>query len=466
MKLALFGRLTGAACLAVILATLPSVVPTSVAMAEGATTNSAYDCAGGIVPPGSYGSMTISGVCNMPAGNVVIRRGLTIRPGALLDAVTPGDPTTGTPVIPATVYVGGDVTVEAGASLLFGCSPNILCSNPPGISYDVIAGNLNAVRAQGVVVHSAWIGGNVSVLAGGGGPVAATCKAQHPGKPTVKALEPWSLDPSLDFTPVYTDFEDSIIGGSIDITGLTSCWLGTLRNQIGRSATFVANTMGDPDAMEIGSNLVSGDMDCRANLPHVQFGDGGQAPSIVGGRASGQCGFGIKVLNPSPKAHEGPGIPEHLTVSKRALVTRSGSHIATTVASLPSVTTSSGDTLVADLNNFIVTGTGLVGKGTVDPTLPPGQSGEAELTTVYPDGSAKFTAYDTCNCSFGGQTGVVSIRAYGTVTSDGVASGTFLITSGGGPVPGSLSTLAGWGTFTSSGNHPNKAKVIEHLAIT
>lgn len=435
-------------------------------MASAATAGGGYDCTGGAIPAGSYASMTISGVCYMPAGNVIVRRNLTVEPGALLDAVTQGDPTSGTPVVPATVSVGGNVSVGAGATLLFGCSPNILCSNPPGISYDTIAGNLTAVRAQGVVVHSAWIGGNVSILAGGGGPVAATCKAQLPGKPPVKALEPWSLDPSLDFTPVYTDVEDSMIGGSIDISGLTSCWLGTLRNQVGRGATFVANTMGDPDAMEIGSNLVNGTMTCRGNLPKVQFGDGGQAPNIVGGRALGQCGFEVKVLNPSPAAHKGHGIPEHITVRKGALITSRGTHRSMTVTSLPPVTTSSGDTIVANLNNFVLGGNGLVGKGKINPQLPPGASGEAELATVYPDGSAKFTAYDTCNCTFGGQTATVAIRAYGTVTSDGVTAGTFLITSGGGPVPGSLTTLAGYGTFTSVGEPPNTVRLIEHLAIT
>jgi hypothetical protein len=410
--------------------------------------------------------MKISGICSVPAGNVIVQRNLTVEPGALLDAVTPGDPTSGTPVVPATVYVGGNVSVGAGAALLFGCSPNIACGNPPGIGYDVIAGNLTAVRAQGVVVHSAWIGGNVSVLGGGGGAAGLACRAQHPGKPPIKALEPWSLDPSLYFTPVYTDFEDATIGGSIDITGLNSCWLGTLRNQIGGSASFVANTMGDPDAMEIGSNLITGNMDCRANLPKVQFGDGGQAPNTVGRRASGQCGFGVKVLNPPPAAHEGAGIPEHITVSKSALTTAHGTHRLSTVATLPPVITSSGNTLIAELNNIVFAGTGLVGKGTVNPQLPPGQSGEAFLATVAPDGSAKFTAYDTCNCSYGGQTGTVALRAYGTTTSDGVVTGTFLVTSGGGHVPGSLSTLAGYGTFTSIGAPAHTVRLTEHLAIT
>jgi hypothetical protein len=198
----------------------------------------------------------------------------------------------------------------------------------------------------------------------------------------------------------------------------------------------------------------------------VQFGDGGQAPNIVGGQASGQCGFGVKVHNPAPGAHKGPGIPEHISVPKGALTTSRGIQRSTTVATLPPVTTSSGNTIAAELNNFVLAGNGMVGTGTVDPSQPPGSSGEAVLTTVFPDGSAKFTAYDTCNCSFGGQTGTVGIRAYGTSTSDGVISGTFLITSGGGPVPGSLTTLAGYGTFSNIGQPSGTIRLIEHLDIT
>ena len=79
---------------------------------------------GGIIPAGNYGTMIITGTCYMPAGNITIRGDLDIAPGALLDAVTPGDPSSA-PAVPATVVVGGNVNVGSGAVLLFGCSPNI-----------------------------------------------------------------------------------------------------------------------------------------------------------------------------------------------------------------------------------------------------------------------------------------------------------------------------------------------------
>jgi len=201
--------------------------------AAGASTHdhhAAYTCSGGNIPAGHYESVIVTGVCYTPSGNVWIEHSLIVKPGALLDAVTPGDPTSGTPVVPATVNVGGNVWVGKGGVLLLGCSPNIACGNPPGISFDHIGGNLTAVGAQGVVLHSVSVEGNVLVWGGGGGAAADTCAAQTPGNPVNTGLEPWSLDASLYFTPVYTDIEDSSIGGISRSPGWT-------RAISGRSAT-------------------------------------------------------------------------------------------------------------------------------------------------------------------------------------------------------------------------------------
>ena len=130
------------------------------------------------------------------------------------------------------------------------------------------------------------------MIGGGGG---ANCNTTPPTPPsTANAPAPWSEDVSLDYTPVYTDFEDTTVGGNLTISGLESCWLGTLRDQVGGSAAIVNDTMADPDAMEVGSNLISGNMNCfgdsAGGVATVQFGDGGAAPSVVGGWASGQVG--------------------------------------------------------------------------------------------------------------------------------------------------------------------------------
>jgi hypothetical protein len=91
------------------------------------------------------------------------------------------------------------------------------------------------------------------------------------------------------------------------------------------------------------------------------------------------------------------------------------------------------------------------------------------LSTVYPNGTGSFTAYDNCNiCSFAGQNGSVTLRAYGTTNRKGSTYGTFLITSNGTvlatpttPPPG-LATLVGYGYFWGSGG---TLHVIEHLGF-
>ena len=122
-------------------------------------------------------------------------------------------------------------------------------------------------------------------------------------------------------------------------------------------------------------------------------------------------------------------------MSARRLRTYSGTHTQVGASvpvplGTPNVT-QSGDTLVAELNNVVLAGTGLTGSVTVVPGSQLGSSGEAVLITVRPDGRESFLAVDNCECSFGGQTGTVTIRAYGTVTSNGLTRGTFLVTSGG-----------------------------------
>jgi hypothetical protein len=431
-----------------------------------------YICSGGNIPPGTYNSMIIAGECYMPAGTISIRGALFVAPGALLDAATPGDPAAG-PVVPATLSVGGSVAVGNGAVLILGCSPNIFCSSPPGITNDRIGGNLTGFGALGVVVHSASIGGSVALLGGGGG---ANCNTTPPTPPsTTNAPAPWSEDASLSFTPVYSDFEDTTVGGNLTISGLQSCWLGTLRVQVGGSTAIVNNTMADPDAMEVGSNLISGNMTCFGNsaggVPTVQFGDGGGAPNMVGGWAAGQCGFSVQVLNPAAEAGPG-GIPEHISVSTHTLGTYYGAHtqVGPSLDTLSLGVTESGNTLGAELNNVVFTGTGLTGAVTAvfPPTTadPLGSTGEVVITTVHPDGSESFQADDVCAaCSFDGQSGSTTLRAYGTVSPSGVISGNFLVSSGGAG-DGGLSTLAGYGTFSSWGQPAGTLGLVEHLKIT
>ena len=431
-----------------------------------------YDCTGGNVPPGVYANVLVTGVCYMPAGAITVLGNVTVAPGALLDNGSPGDPAgSQTPVAAAQLTVGGNVTVKSGGVLLLGCSPNGACAM--GLSTVHIRGNLSGFGALGVVVHNTDIGGNLTLFGGGGGTMGgvATGKCFAATPPA-----PWSADShaAVQGSPVYSDVEDSAIGGNYTVIGVSSCWLGSLRNQIGGNATFAGNKMGDPDAMEIGNNLVRGNLACFQNAPAPQFGDGA-APDLVGRHALGQCGFDVVLHNPSPGALQsnmtpGVGVREHFAVSIRSLGTFTGTHTVTAAGPpLESVMTDAGNTVVAQINNFVLAGTGLVGTGTSNGG-PPGRSpGEAVLAIVHPNGSDQFMAFDNCSsCSFAGQSGAVSIRAYGTTTPSGFTSGTFLITSSGtvlptasSPVPG-LATLTGFGRFWGSGS---TLHLVEHLGF-
>jgi hypothetical protein len=76
----------------------------------------------------------------------------------------------------------------------------------------------------------------------------------------------------------------------------------------------------------------------------------------------------------------------------------------------------------------------------------------------------------------------VTLRAYGTISASGAINGTFLVTSGGpylfpsppqapggeytfGESTGALGTLAGYGTFTSSGAPSGTLNLVEYLGF-
>jgi hypothetical protein len=404
-------------------------------------------------------------VCFAPVGTITVRGNLTIAPGALLDAVTPGDPPTG-PVVPATVLIGGNVLVGKGAVLAFGCSPNISCSNPPGISFDRVGGNLTAIGALAVVIHSATIRGSVTVIGGGGGAAGGANSGACFAAPIPA---PWSQAPGLAAGgPQYNDVEDTFIGGNLAMVGVQTCWLGSLRNQVRGSLSYSSDVTSDPDGMEVNNNLMGGNMICLNNDPAVQYGDSAAAPNLVGGWGAGECGFNVLKPNPAPSPGPPPvkaGPLEHISASLGSLNTYSGTHSATFVASLPAVTTESGYTITAVLHDFTLTGTGLTGSGTANPKLLPAPSGDAVLSTVHPNGSASFIAYDTCKCAFSGQSGTVLIRFYGTTSARGFTHGIFLVTSGG-VASGHLDTLAGWGTFSNAGQPTGTWRLVEHLRIT
>ncbi|MGH2888436.1 MAG: hypothetical protein ACRDNJ_02300, partial [Solirubrobacteraceae bacterium] len=152
----------------------------------------------------------------------------------------------------------------------------------PTLSNDISIGrNLVAIDPLGVVAHRTSVHGSVSQRGGGGG---TTC-GRSPG--IFHALN----------SPIYSDYEDNSVGGSLSISGLRSCWLGTLRNHVRHRFTLHDDHLADPDAIEVGTNVIGGNLVCTGNSKVWDTNDvtGGKLyprqfdPNTVRGRREGQC---------------------------------------------------------------------------------------------------------------------------------------------------------------------------------
>ena len=263
-------------------------------IASAAAAAPRFTCSGGGQQPGvlagTYSDVVVRGVCVVNSGPAYVQRDLVVAPGATLLAAFARDRSTrgGS----SNLTVGGNLTVLRGGTLILGCeAAHFAClddpnqKNPTLDSSSSVGGNLIARRALGVIVHASSIGTNV-VERGGGGGVSCTPKGIFA---TFKS-------------PVYSDYEDNLVGGNLTVTGLRSCWFGALRNSLRNSALVAGNTMADPDAMEVVSNTVRRSLSCFGNSPAVQYGDSVGTPNVVRRWATGECGF--NVFQPNPAADQ------------------------------------------------------------------------------------------------------------------------------------------------------------------
>ncbi len=262
----------------------------SAAIPAGAAT--ARTCSGTQAAPGvlagTYPSgVTVTGVCEVNGGPAVVQGTLTLAPDAFLHATFALNDRGGSGV--SSLTVNGNVIVRNGATAVLGCLPSSSpCDDDPNAETNPtlamsphITGSLVSTNALGVVAHNINVGGSVTETGGGGG---TTCAP----------VGPFALEDS----PAYSTYEDSTIGGSVVLTGIDSCWLGTIRNHVGGSVVVRNNTMADPDAMEIVTNVIQSSLVCTGNSPAVQFGDSGGSPNMVHGGAAGECAFGVTAPNP------------------------------------------------------------------------------------------------------------------------------------------------------------------------
>jgi hypothetical protein len=222
--------------------------------------NAPTTCSGGDIASGTYASLTVTGVCTVPAGSdVTITHNLSIAPGATFDAQTDSH-----------VAIGGNVIAGAGSMFGLGCTFAHPCDdtgNPPadGTTHDTVGGNVTLNGVYNAALNGDTIGGNLTSSGGGAG----------------------LLDPETDFVPF--SIKDDVVHGNITVTNLTTVWFGVIRTQVGKNVTLQNIQLSDPDGNEYVSDTISGNLNCHGDSPAPQVGDSEGAPNVVGKHANGQC---------------------------------------------------------------------------------------------------------------------------------------------------------------------------------
>jgi hypothetical protein len=260
--------------LAVSVGTAALVVPgtAAVASAQGGPPPPAFTCTGGHwnpadpasstfvdIPSGTWSSITVTGVCDVPADAVVnVVGNVNLGPGAVLDAQS----------APSTITVGQNVTAAAGSILGLGCQPDTehtrhpCVIDPGGSSVINVNGNLTATGADTVLLNGTTVNGNVT-LTGGGGDI------------------PWSI-------------KWNTIGGNFTVSGVTADWFGALFNSVGRNATLTNITATDPEdttpPVYVVQNTIGWNLNCMGLGPALVAGFSPLEPlNTVGRNATGQC---------------------------------------------------------------------------------------------------------------------------------------------------------------------------------
>lgn len=188
---------------------------------------------------GTYNNLTITGNSYVDYGQTLrVKRGLTIAPGACLEAF-----------LASSVSISGGVRVAPGA--VFGLGYG-------GGSYTV-NGGVYADHPASLYLGGATINGGFTSVGGG--------------------------DPYRNF-PI----KDSTFNGNVSVTGWSGGWIGFLRNTVHGNLTISGNSSAtDPDSTEVADNHVFGNLACFGNAPAAQFGDSGGGPNTVTGNALGEC---------------------------------------------------------------------------------------------------------------------------------------------------------------------------------
>lgn len=268
--------------LAVLVATAGLLTAEASTAAGGSTKCSGSGKAPGTLTGAIAGNVVVSGVCEVNAGAAKVTGSITVSSGSVLvSAFAHNDKTMSGS---SSLSVSGNIVVDSGATAILGCKassfPCVDDMKKPTLSgRTTIGGKLVATDALGVVVHSTKVA-SVSFTGGGGG---LKCK-------------PTGIFAQFK-SPPYFDIEDSTITGALTIKDLKGCYLGVIRDKIGKAAALTGNQLADPDAIEFEADHIGGNLSCTGNS---MVWDSAEAPhhtlyprilhaNHVKGKRSGQC---------------------------------------------------------------------------------------------------------------------------------------------------------------------------------
>jgi hypothetical protein len=291
---------------------VPLIAATGIALASAGAVASMAPAAGPFLCKGSFGKpgvlkgtypngAIVKGVCSVKNGKAHVIGTLTVTNGAAFAAAFGRKH--------SSLTVTGDLVVGRGATVVLGCKANpdgsgFPCIDDPNAmthptltSHGVVTGSLIENSPLGVIVHNSTIGGSIKETGGGGG---LSCAPPTSG-PFAKLM-----------SPVFSDYEDSTVGGNVGISGLKSCYLAVIRVNVHGNLGFTNNTLGDPDAIEIEADHVGKNLACRGNSSVWDSHETSRTsnfprapqPNTVHGKRSGQCVLSTPTTMGGPS---GPG---------------------------------------------------------------------------------------------------------------------------------------------------------------
>lgn len=230
-----------------------------------------YTCSSGMLEPGVYTSVLVTGLCNLADfGTVVINGDLRVAHGQKFNAVTDG-----TLIVYGSFYSGTNSITDIGC--------NTVSVGPPCTtdSDDVIMGDVSSDHPLEMSFHNVSVGGDYEVYA---------ADQDYPDNTGCTHTD-------LTETPDYMTFEDGSVAGNFTYDGVYTCWMGLFRTHVGGSVYVLNNRTNATvpgiafTSPAIATNWIDGKLICKGNFPPPTLGSthGHGKPNIAKQGKFDQC---------------------------------------------------------------------------------------------------------------------------------------------------------------------------------